>query len=164
MTRRSSRFATRNAPGSTSLLTARCAAKATRTASPPRSKASTSIIRARSAARSGHPNPVPRVTGKIRRKHPVEVQRRRVPAANTDRAIKITVPGPFTMAQQAQNDHYQAEEEMVARLCGGGERGDQGSVCGRARISSRSMSRGCRRGRKRRVSIGIAALNRALEG
>jgi 5-methyltetrahydropteroyltriglutamate--homocysteine methyltransferase len=63
--------------------------------------------------RSGHPNPVPRVTGKIRRKHPVEVRDVKFLRANTDRTIKITVPGPFTMSQQAQNDFYKDEQEMV---------------------------------------------------
>ena len=63
--------------------------------------------------RSGHPNPVPRVTGKVRRKHPVEVRGVEFLRANTDRTIKITVPGPFTMSQQAQNDFYKDEQEMV---------------------------------------------------
>jgi 5-methyltetrahydropteroyltriglutamate--homocysteine methyltransferase len=63
--------------------------------------------------RSGHPNPVPRVAGKIRRKHAVEVRDVQFLRANTDRAIKITVPGPFTMSQQAQNDFYKDEQEMV---------------------------------------------------
>jgi len=63
--------------------------------------------------RSGHPNPVPRVVGKVRRKHPVEVRDVQFLRANTDRAIKITVPGPFTMSQQAQNDFYEDEQEMV---------------------------------------------------
>jgi 5-methyltetrahydropteroyltriglutamate--homocysteine methyltransferase len=63
--------------------------------------------------RSGHPNPVPRVIGKIRRKQPVEVSDVKFLRANTDRAIKITVPGPFTMSQQAQNDFYKDEQEIV---------------------------------------------------
>src|ERR1700680_5136685 len=63
--------------------------------------------------RSGHPNPVPRVTGKIRRKHPVEVRDLQFLRANTNRKIKITVPGAFTMAQQAQNDYYKSEEELA---------------------------------------------------
>jgi 5-methyltetrahydropteroyltriglutamate--homocysteine methyltransferase len=63
--------------------------------------------------RSGHPNPVPRVTGRVRRKHPVEVRDVRFLRANTDRRIKMTVPGPYTMSQQAQNDYYQSEEEMA---------------------------------------------------
>ncbi len=63
--------------------------------------------------RSGHPNPVPRVVGKVRRKHPVEVRDVQFLRANTDRTIKMTVPGPFTMSQQAQNDFYKDEEEMA---------------------------------------------------
>jgi 5-methyltetrahydropteroyltriglutamate--homocysteine methyltransferase len=63
--------------------------------------------------RSGHPNPVPRVTGKVRRKYPVEVRDVEFLRKNTDRMIKITVPGPFTMSQQAQNDFYEDEEEMA---------------------------------------------------
>ena len=63
--------------------------------------------------RSGHPNPVPRVAGKVRRKHPVEVRDVKFLRANTDRMIKMTVPGPFTMSQQAQNDFYKDEEEMA---------------------------------------------------
>src|SRR5260221_11434373 len=63
--------------------------------------------------RSGHPNPVPRVAGKVRRKHPVEVDDVKFLRANTTRTIKITVPGPFTMSQQAQNDFYKDEEEMA---------------------------------------------------
>jgi 5-methyltetrahydropteroyltriglutamate--homocysteine methyltransferase len=63
--------------------------------------------------RSGHPNPVPRVVGKVRRKHPVQVRDLNFLRQNTDRTIKITVPGPFTMSQQAQNDFYQDEAEMA---------------------------------------------------
>ena len=63
--------------------------------------------------RSGHPNPVPRVAGKVRRKHPVEVDDVKFLRAHTTRAIKITVPGPFTMSCQAQNDFYKDEEEMA---------------------------------------------------
>jgi 5-methyltetrahydropteroyltriglutamate--homocysteine methyltransferase len=63
--------------------------------------------------RSGHPNPVPRIVGKIRRKHPVEVDDLKFLKRHTDRMIKITMPGPFTMTQQAQNDFYQTEEEAA---------------------------------------------------
>ena len=63
--------------------------------------------------RSGHPNPVPRVAGKVRRRHPVEVEDVKFLRASTSRTIKMTVPGPFTMSQQAQNDFYQDEEEMA---------------------------------------------------
>jgi 5-methyltetrahydropteroyltriglutamate--homocysteine methyltransferase len=63
--------------------------------------------------RSGHPNPVPRVVGRVRRRHPVEVRDVQFLRANTDRTIKMTVPGPFTMSQQAQNDFYKDEAEMA---------------------------------------------------
>jgi 5-methyltetrahydropteroyltriglutamate--homocysteine methyltransferase len=56
--------------------------------------------------RSGHPNPVPRIMGPIRRKHPVLVDDLNFLRAHTTRKVKMTVPGPFTMSQQAQNDHY----------------------------------------------------------
>ena len=63
--------------------------------------------------RSGHPNPVPRIVGKIRRKQPVQARDVQFLRANTDRTIKVTVPGPFTMSQQAQNDFYKSEQEMI---------------------------------------------------
>jgi 5-methyltetrahydropteroyltriglutamate--homocysteine methyltransferase len=63
--------------------------------------------------RSGHPNPVPRVVGRIRRRHPIQVRDVTFLRANTDRMIKITVPGPFTMAQQAQNDFYKDELDLA---------------------------------------------------
>ena len=56
--------------------------------------------------RSGHPNPVPRVVGPIRRARPVSADEVRFLRDNTDRVIKVTVPGPFTMSQQAQDDYY----------------------------------------------------------
>jgi len=63
--------------------------------------------------RSGHPNPVPRITGKIRRKHAVEVEDLKFLKRNTEKKVKITVPGPFTMSQQAQNDFYKSPEEAA---------------------------------------------------
>lgn len=60
--------------------------------------------------RSGHPNPVPRIVGNIRRKHPVEVDDLKFLKQHTNRQVKITVPGPFTMSQQAQNDFYPNSE------------------------------------------------------
>jgi 5-methyltetrahydropteroyltriglutamate--homocysteine methyltransferase len=64
--------------------------------------------------RSGHPNPVPRVTGKIRRRHAVEVDDVIFLRRHTKRQIKISVPGPFTMAQQAQIDYYGGSRELAA--------------------------------------------------
>ena len=63
--------------------------------------------------RSGHPNPVPRVVGPIRRKHPVEVGDLSFLRAHTSRTVKITVPGPFTMSQQAQDDYYGSREALA---------------------------------------------------
>src|SRR5262245_35877409 len=63
--------------------------------------------------RTGHPNPVPRVVGPIHRTRPVEVRDVEFLRSITDRRIKITVPGPFTMTQQAQYDHY-TDDRMLA--------------------------------------------------
>jgi 5-methyltetrahydropteroyltriglutamate--homocysteine methyltransferase len=63
--------------------------------------------------RSGHPNPVPRVTGPIRRRHAVEAGDVGFLRENTGKTIKITLPGPFTMAQQAQNDYYASAEDLA---------------------------------------------------
>jgi 5-methyltetrahydropteroyltriglutamate--homocysteine methyltransferase len=63
--------------------------------------------------RSGLEIPVPRVTGEIRRPGPIQADDVRFLRAHTDRAIKITVPGPFTMAQQAQNDHYPDDRALA---------------------------------------------------
>jgi 5-methyltetrahydropteroyltriglutamate--homocysteine methyltransferase len=70
--------------------------------------------------RSGHPNPVPRVVAPIHRARPVCVDDVRFLRAHTDRTIKVTVPGPFTMSQQAQNDYYPDNESLslaYANVC-----------------------------------------------
>ena len=66
--------------------------------------------------RTGHPNPVPRVVGPIRRTRPVEVRDVEFLRANTEQFIKATLPGPFTMSQQAQDDYYKDEEELAMAL------------------------------------------------
>ena len=63
--------------------------------------------------RSGRPTPVPRIVGPIRRVRPVEVEDVKFLRANTKRTIKMTVPGPFTMTQQAQNDYYPDEASVA---------------------------------------------------
>ncbi|MGB6488651.1 MAG: hypothetical protein WBE91_17365 [Steroidobacteraceae bacterium] len=63
--------------------------------------------------RSGHPNPVPRVVGRIRRLRPVDVEDLLFLKRHTRHMVKITVPGPFTMSQQAQNDFYPTEGELA---------------------------------------------------
>jgi 5-methyltetrahydropteroyltriglutamate--homocysteine methyltransferase len=63
--------------------------------------------------RTGRENPVPRVVGPVRRRGPVEVRDVEFLRSLTERPIKITVPGPFTMTQQAQNDHYGDERSLA---------------------------------------------------
>jgi 5-methyltetrahydropteroyltriglutamate--homocysteine methyltransferase len=63
--------------------------------------------------RTGHENPVPRVVGPIRRREPVEVGDVEFLRSITERRIKITVPGPFTMTHQAQDDHYGDERSLA---------------------------------------------------
>src|ERR1043165_300732 len=63
--------------------------------------------------RAGRSVSVPRVVGKIRRKGPVELDDMKFLRRNTARKAKITLPGPFTMAQQAKNDFYKDADEMV---------------------------------------------------
>src|SRR5450432_2495084 len=64
-------------------------------------------------ARSGQETPVPRVVGKIRRTGPVDRRDMEFLRKNTDRAAKITLPGPFTMSQQAKNEYYKDDEELA---------------------------------------------------
>ena len=64
-------------------------------------------------SRAGAAAPVPRVTGPIARREPVHVADLEFLRAQTDRPVKVTVPGPFTMSQQAQNDFYEHEEELA---------------------------------------------------
>lgn len=66
--------------------------------------------------RTGHPNPVPRVVGPIRRTRAVEVRDVQFLRANTEHKIKATLPGPFTMSQQAQDDYYHDEEALAMDL------------------------------------------------
>ena len=63
--------------------------------------------------RTGHENPVPKVVGPIRRTRPVEARDVEFLRSISDHRIKITVPGPFTMTQQAQNDHYSDDRSLA---------------------------------------------------
>jgi 5-methyltetrahydropteroyltriglutamate--homocysteine methyltransferase len=63
--------------------------------------------------RSGKPIPVPRVTGKVARERPMLVRDLKLLRANTTKPVKMTIPGPFTMSKQAQNDFYASDEEMA---------------------------------------------------
>ena len=63
--------------------------------------------------RSGHPILLPRIAGKVRRKHPVQVEDLEFLKRHTKKPVKITVPGPFTMSEQAKNDYYKTGEEAA---------------------------------------------------
>src|SRR5499433_2926642 len=113
--------------------------------------------------RSGHPNPVPRVTGKVRRKHPVQVRDVKFLRKHTERMIKMTVPGPFTMSQQAQNDFYADEEEMAldyAAAVNAEIRDVFAAGADVVQIDEPYMQARPEKARK----YGLKALNRALEG
>jgi 5-methyltetrahydropteroyltriglutamate--homocysteine methyltransferase len=113
--------------------------------------------------RSGHPNPVPRIVGKIRRKHAVEVDDLKFLRANTDRMVKITVPGPFTMLQQAQNDFYKSEEDAAmdyAEAVNAEIRDLFAAGADVVQIDEPYMQARPEKARQ----YGLAALNRALDG
>jgi 5-methyltetrahydropteroyltriglutamate--homocysteine methyltransferase len=113
--------------------------------------------------RSGHPNPVPRVVGRIRRRHPVEVEDLRFLRAHTDRRIKMTVPGPFTMSQQAQNDFYKTEEEAAMDYAAAVNEEIRDLFAAGADIVQIDEPYMQARPEKARA-YGLKALNRALDG
>ena len=113
--------------------------------------------------RSGHPNPVPRIVGKIRRRHAVEVEDLNFLRAHTDRKIKITVPGPFTMLQQAQNDFYASEEEAAMDYADAVNAEIKDLFAAGADVVQIDEPYMQARPEKAR-QYGLAALNRALQG
>ena len=113
--------------------------------------------------RSGHPNPVPRIVGPIRRRHAVEVDDLRFLRAHTAKPVKMTVPGPFTMSQQAQNDYYPSEEAaaMDYAIAVNAEIGDLFAAgADIVQIDEPYMQARPEKAR----AYGLKALNRALEG
>ena len=113
--------------------------------------------------RSGHPNPVPRVVSKIKRRRPVEVRDLKFLKANTTRAVKMTVPGPFTMSQQAQNDFYKDEGEMALDYAAAVNEEIKDLFAAGADVVQIDEPYMQARADKAR-QFGVAALNRALEG
>lgn len=113
--------------------------------------------------RSGHPNPVPRIVGKIRRKHPVEVDDVKFLRAHTDKTIKMTVPGPFTMSQQAQNEYYPSEEAAAMDYAAAVNEEIRDLFAAGADIVQMDEPYMQARPDKAR-QYGLKALNRALEG
>ena len=113
MTRRSWRSATWSGPESTSSPTVRSGARATRTALPSHSKASIPETLGELRSSAGRVTKVPRVVGPIRRVAGVETRDAGFLRANATHATKITLPGPFTLSRQVQNDFYKDEEELA---------------------------------------------------
>lgn len=113
--------------------------------------------------RSGHPNPVPRIVGKIRRVKPIEVEDLLFLKKNTDRKVKITVPGPFTMLQQAQNDFYASEKEAAMDYAAALNEEIKDLFANGADIVQVDEPYMQARPEKAR-EYGVEALNRALEG
>lgn len=113
--------------------------------------------------RSGHPNPVPRIVGKIRRMHAVEVEDMKFLRAHTTRMTKITVPGPFTMVQQAQNDFYATEEEAAMDYAAAVNEEIKDLFAAGADVVQIDEPYMQARPEKAR-QYGLKALNRALEG
>jgi 5-methyltetrahydropteroyltriglutamate--homocysteine methyltransferase len=113
--------------------------------------------------RSGHPNPVPRIVGAIRRKHAVEVADLEFLRRHTTRQTKITVPGPFTMLQQAQNDFYASEEEAAMDYAAAVNEEIKDLFAAGADVVQIDEPYMQARPEKAR-RYGLAALNRALDG
>jgi 5-methyltetrahydropteroyltriglutamate--homocysteine methyltransferase len=113
--------------------------------------------------RSGHPNPVPRIAGPIRRQRPVEVEDARFLRAHTTKPIKMTVPGPFTMTQQAQNDYYPSEEAAALDYAAAVNEEIRDLFAAGADIVQLDEPYMQARPEKAR-QYGLKALNRALEG
>jgi 5-methyltetrahydropteroyltriglutamate--homocysteine methyltransferase len=113
--------------------------------------------------RSGHPNPVPRIVGRIRRRHAVEVDDLKFLRANTTRMTKITVPGPFTMLQQAQNDFYGSEDDAAMDYAAAVNEEIKDLFAAGADVVQIDEPYMQARPEKARL-YGLKALNRALEG
>jgi 5-methyltetrahydropteroyltriglutamate--homocysteine methyltransferase len=113
--------------------------------------------------RSGHPNPVPRIVGKIRRMRAVEVEDLQFLKAHTDRKVKITVPGPFTMSCQAQNDFYGSDAEAAMDYAAAVNEEIRDLFAAGADVVQIDEPYMQARPEKAR-QYGLAALNRALDG
>jgi 5-methyltetrahydropteroyltriglutamate--homocysteine methyltransferase len=113
--------------------------------------------------RSGHPNPVPRVVGPIERPLSIGADEVAFLRAHTDRAVKMTVPGPLTMSQQAQNDFYPDDESVAmayADACNAEIRDLFAAGADVVQIDEPYMQARPEAAR----AYGLAALNRALDG
>src|SRR6186713_2429795 len=113
--------------------------------------------------RSGQPIPVPRVAGTIRRRGAVEVPDVTFLRKNTSRRIKITLPGPFTMAQQAQDDYYKDEEALAMAFAAAVNEEIRDLKAAGADVVQ--IDEPWLQARpERAVKYGVKAINRALQG
>ena len=113
--------------------------------------------------RSGAQAVVPRITGPIRRRHAIEVRDVRFLRANTAKPIKITLPGPFTMAQQAQDDYYRDEEALAMAYAAAVN--EELKDLKRAGADLVQLDEPWLQARADRAArYGVKAINRALEG
>jgi 5-methyltetrahydropteroyltriglutamate--homocysteine methyltransferase len=113
--------------------------------------------------RSGEKSVVPRITGPIRRKFPVEAGDVQFLRANTERRIKITLPGPFTMAQQAQDDYYRDEEALALAFAAAVN--EEIRDLQKAGADVVQLDEPWLQARPERAArYGVKAINRALEG
>jgi 5-methyltetrahydropteroyltriglutamate--homocysteine methyltransferase len=118
---------------------------------------------ARTMGRAGKETLVPRVIGKIRRNRPVEVRDVEFLVANTDRRTKITLPGPFTLSQQASDEYYKDEEAMAMDYAAAVN--EEAKDLKKAGIDIIQFDEPWMQARPEAAArFGVKALNRALEG
>jgi 5-methyltetrahydropteroyltriglutamate--homocysteine methyltransferase len=118
---------------------------------------------ARTMGRAGKETLVPRVVGKIRRNRPVEVRDVEFLVANTDRRTKITLPGPFTLSQQASDEYYKDEEAMAMDYAAAVN--EEAKDLKKAGIDIIQFDEPWMQARPEAAArFGVKALNRALEG
>jgi 5-methyltetrahydropteroyltriglutamate--homocysteine methyltransferase len=114
-------------------------------------------------SRAGKPNLVPRVVGRISRRHDVEVRDVEFLRRATDRAIKITLPGPFTMAQQVVNEFYKDEAEMALDYAAAVN--EEAKALKAAGADIVQLDEPWLQARPEQAArYGVAAINRALDG
>jgi len=114
-------------------------------------------------SRMGRPIQVPRITGPIRRRRPVAVRDVQWLRANTDRRIKATVPGPFTMSRQAQDDHY-GDEEAIAMDFADAVNGEIKDLFAAGAEVVQVDEPWMQQYPDKARAFGLSALNRALDG
>ncbi|HTL26155.1 MAG TPA: uroporphyrinogen decarboxylase family protein [Burkholderiales bacterium] len=113
--------------------------------------------------RSGHPIKLPRIAGKVRRRHPVQVEDLKFLRRHTKKPVKMTVPGPFTMSEQAQNVFYKTGEEAALDYAAAVNEEIRDLFAAGADIVQVDEPWMQARPEKAR-QYGLKALNRALEG